>query len=1353
MNLTELQIGALHRVPRSVGVAALTLGVLFLGGLPLMAQDTLVHEALNADVAAGPVGERPYEMAGRVEERPPLVAFDDVSGWAVEGREAEGWLYRSQEQRLYRDHCAKLVYFGTGGNPSLLVRPKEPLTIPDPWDSTNFWNYGNNWGWAPDPKTPPLHVSVVLRDAAGWQFEKPLGGMDYQYWFLANARLNAEELAKLKRPVQLVGLRFTNARNTEKRAVYLGPLYFFKEVLEPLQFEPWPAKLPFPTRPETILPTNKTRDFKNSVREDGQATVFSYRGRDCDLEYRYTPTDGTLGDLEVRRGDTVVRPCVGGGLQLAARGGLASPADPDGVRTLKGKSLEDGALTVRWHLQIADVGADVEYRFRLWQKSLVIDVAVEQPVVERVALGRAEPVRDAKLFRIPYLTYGGNDPRALYAGGLFFFTQFDWYVSDASVLDGGATVGPDWAAFNGGARYVPKTDGSRNPVRERLFLNVSPDFDEVLPTIPNPPSPMKDEQGDRLWRVKSGADHRAEIDEATRYRKYGCEKVSIRYHEDSWRDAGESFTFRLEAAPKRGGDEALRKFVAAVQARGWRVGLYTNYTDYAPVNKYWNEDWVTRAPNGDWMRAWMRCYAPKPMRSVEMEAKLAPQIQAKFGENHSYCDVHTAVSPFSRVDYDARVPGAGTFRRTFECFGRLLYNEKSAHKGPVYSEGNNHWWYSGLTDGNYAQSICPNRPQEPLLVDFDLLKMHPLQMDAGMGSPGMFFGGAPRNLDQFLTTTLAYGHIGFLGEWDMPGDLKCYYMMQQAQKRYAMVPVRTIEYEVGGRLVDSATAMRSPEWPTNRVHVVYENGTEVLVNGQTEPWTPPVLSLPFELPAWGYVVSRTDDELLTYSAVVPAGGPGESAGPRQRVDCSLGTDQFYADSRGGFAFLGQLALEGSAALKRDRGAWWVIPTTKCADFAFSPALVKVGGNRSLKTVGYAEDGSVVASPATRWSRGMFHILAGAEPALKYKVSVAKDNRPPEMVCGTTLAVSGADVRTTLPKGIEVVAGNAFWEIGGQRRPAAAEVKGNTLTCSVPSDAKEGGHLWLGIPSGTDTLWLDFIAVGACELSLDVPRSSYLKRGEALNAKVLLSSNLEQETTQPIRLKISPEGTCMPANAELAVPPRALASLPFELSLPWQDGSYEVAATSGPVVATATLTAEIAKRVLADLLDSKLPFVKGYRARGGDEAFGGEVTYSGDANRGGGRSDGVERPSFLMHPPYGPLKAGYVFATFVIDLPQQPSASLDFFMAMADGGDPSDGVVFKVEVLDGAGRETEVFSQHHGDRKWQRATADLAAFAGQKVRLKLTVDCGPADNTINDHALWGEPKVVVAEEQLWVRREQ
>jgi len=57
-------------------------------------------------------------------------------------------------------------------------------------------------------------------------------------------------------------------------------------------------------------------------------------------------------------------------------------------------------------------------------------------------------------------------------------------------------------------------------------------------------------QGERLWRVCSGANHAGEIADAKRYRERGCDKVSVRYHEDSWRDTGESFTFRTQAAPR-----------------------------------------------------------------------------------------------------------------------------------------------------------------------------------------------------------------------------------------------------------------------------------------------------------------------------------------------------------------------------------------------------------------------------------------------------------------------------------------------------------------------------------------------------------------------------------------------------------------------------------------------------------------------------------------------------------------------------------------------------------------------------------------------------------------------------------
>jgi len=44
---------------------------------------------------------------------------------------------------------------------------------------------------------------------------------------------------------------------------------------------------------------------------------------------------------------------------------------------------------------------------------------------------------------------------------------------------------------------------------------------------------------------------------------------------------------------------------------------------------------------------------------------------------------------------------------------------------------------------------------------------------------------------------------------------------------------------------------------------------------------------------------------------------------------------------------------------------------------------------------------------------------------------------------------------------------------------------------------------------------------------------------------------------------------------------------------------------------------------------------------------------------------------------------------------------------------------------------------------------LALFAGQSISLKLIADCGPKDNTIADHGLWGEPRVVLSEAQLRV----
>ena len=51
--------------------------------------------------------------------------------------------------------------------------------------------------------------------------------------------------------------------------------------------------------------------------------------------------------------------------------------------------------------------------------------------------------------------------------------------------------------------------------------------------------------------------------------------------------------------------------------------------------------------------------------SVLLNDAVVPELRRKFGFRSAYCDVHTAVRPWHRVDYDARCPGAGTFSQVF----------------------------------------------------------------------------------------------------------------------------------------------------------------------------------------------------------------------------------------------------------------------------------------------------------------------------------------------------------------------------------------------------------------------------------------------------------------------------------------------------------------------------------------------------------------------------------------------------------------------------------------------------------------------------------------------------------------
>ena len=310
---------------------------------------------------------------------------------------------------------------------------------------------------------------------------------------------------------------------------------------------------------------------------------------------------------------------------------------------------------------------------------------------------------------------------------------------------------------------------------------------------------------------------------------------------------------------------------------GFVYGPYNNFTDFAPVNEYWDIDHVSRTPDNQLQRAWARCYAPKPAWAVEMCERLAPIIQDKFHFNTAYCDVHTAVTPWGRVDYDYRVPGAGTFTAVFYSFGEIMLLQKKAWGGPVYSEGNHHFMYCGLTDGNYAQDQDYRIADNPWLVDFDLRRLHDLCCNFGMGNPGMFYvrkgpeeyGGIDAYVDRFLAATVAFGHPGFLvmtGGFDKA--LRSYYMIQQLASRYTQASVEDIRYvDERGRLLDTTMAVATGAYKRSQVVVRYTNGCVVAANGnKTERMKVEAFGRKLDLPPNGYAGWSENGEVDVLSA-------------------------------------------------------------------------------------------------------------------------------------------------------------------------------------------------------------------------------------------------------------------------------------------------------------------------------------------------------------------------------------------------------------------------------------------------------------------------------------------------------
>ncbi|MCK5462845.1 MAG: hypothetical protein KAI95_07500, partial [Bacteroidales bacterium] len=411
---------------------------------------------------------------------------------------------------------------------------------------------------------------------------------------------------------------------------------------------------------------------------------------------------------------------------------------------------------------------------------------------------------------------------------------------------------------------MPKTNGKRNDCYERLFLTLSPRFEETLPTIPNPKAITREDAANHLVCYYAVYDRDEDYKYWKNAARFGINKVVMLDWEVCWRDDTESFTYRSSAAPGKGGDESLSEYVSKVQDLGLRYALYNNFVDYAPVNALWDEDMVIRLPNGGWQQAWFRTYSAKPAKAVKLSRLISKNAKRKFNPTAGGPDVHTAVSPYSRVDFDERMPGAGTMMTQFYSYGQLLLEQQQIWEGPTYSECHSGYYYSGLTTGSGA---CDGSKYDSKywLVDFYLRKMQPISAHWSLGSGERNDEGA----DRYFARTIAYGMPGgYLGGWRQPFDLysiRSYFMIQQLQSYYGKALIKSIRYANDkGELLDVSAAIATDAHNRTQLKLEYDNGLEIWVNGnKEETWETPNAVLPPN----GYYAKLPDGSLEVFSAL------------------------------------------------------------------------------------------------------------------------------------------------------------------------------------------------------------------------------------------------------------------------------------------------------------------------------------------------------------------------------------------------------------------------------------------------------------------------------------------------------
>lgn len=870
-----------------------------------------VAAAVPAGETAGP---RPYEVVWSGVKAPPAqVGFDDLSGWRLSAvGDAELRLDASVARPLWRERNARFTYEGGQEDTRALLEPAEPIEIKGRFDAVNLWMYGALKRQA----DRPLQLTVLLADAGGMDYEVDLGPVMATYWSLQHGVLNSAALATATWPMRLVGLEIANCKVEGKREIWLDSLHFYQQNRRPEKTFRRPAKPVFPVGDGGLRPP-APKGVKVAVARQGSGARLVSTAADGAVEFVIDPSAGCLDGITARVADATFRPLAGGAVTFESDGGA--------VKLTESKVVGD-RLTASW----ADAsGRRWSAEYRVSGRTLAIDLRCAGGQATGVECGAVEGLPDARGVLVPYLLFGRQRPggRIACGGGVFVSVIPDVYHSDFSAVD--TAVEPDREGrleLLAGTVYNRLSDGRRNGLRERLLVTVSPVFDQVLPSIPNPPSPNRAALAPYLFLMGSEAPglYRTMKD-------YGIDHVIANdFAKFFVQDFAEGFAGRWRPVEPMTIAQ-IQAYRRELKQLGYKFGMYQDTREFFPLNEWWDENKVCLTGDGDLLDAWYGNFHTKPAHMSELMRNCGQKVAKLFGPECVYLDVHTNLGPYA-VDYEAGVELAGMGRGTILGNGDACVEARQWY-GSTISEGIFRWLYAGLTDMDYAQiTVTADKANLPFLPDFDLLRIHPLQIGTLMGyGPTNYLtdeelkdlntgsgAAAPAAFYKLVSASLAYGHAVMLGYGYIPPlqrTIQYYALMQAPQREYLTDTVVDIAYHDGSRFLTTSEALRRNVTEQRRLRVRYARGLTLYVNHHgSEPWTVRHGGQEWRLPPYGWLIDKPG-ELLAYSAELDG----------VRVDFVQCLDYVYLNSAAGPRRAGPLEVHGAAWLKRDGAGWRLIP--------------------------------------------------------------------------------------------------------------------------------------------------------------------------------------------------------------------------------------------------------------------------------------------------------------------------------------------------------------------------------------------------------------------------------------------